>query len=563
MTGASSRRSRMDPYIGEVVGGRYQLLHRLASGGMGAVYIGRGVGAGGFERRFAVKLLHPHLAEHEKFVAMFLDEARLAARIHHPNVVPTLDVFEEEGDHFLVMDYVDGLDARPADPRGAQAKAEIPAPVVLRITLDALAGLVAAHELKDKEGRPLNLVHRDISPQNILVGADGISRLTDFGVAKAANQLHVTQGAEFKGKLAYAAPEQIEKSVVEQRSDVFAIAVVAWEALAQRRLFKAEDKMAIRRMVLAGEYPALSSAEPELAAFDDVIARAMAPEVENRTRSARLLADELEAASPVIATPAQVAKWVRAIGVEPLSEREKEIRAAESQVPYPETTGGSGASGRSSGPAYTAAASTGGPETSEVVPAGATLPTAAGTPASLRPSPPEDPWTGLVPLSSPHAVGPAPSGPVLPPRFDTMSDAPTTEIAPRRMLPFVLIACAVLAAAIGVAIFLVTNANRTAPAPMPEQRVRVLSDPGDEPGTEPPAGAHVVEPTPPVPTPMPATRPTPAPTAPTMAFAHEPAPATIEDEDPSGTSMRAPHGTHMRTSMDSEEDVPENPYQNL
>ncbi|MBW2465470.1 MAG: serine/threonine protein kinase, partial [Deltaproteobacteria bacterium] len=298
------KRKKKDPLVGEVVGGRYQLLQRLASGGMGSVYAGRAVGAGGFERRLAIKLLHEHLAEREKFVSMFLDEARLAAKIHHPNVVSTIDVFEYDDRYFLVMEYVDGLELGRLLHAALTQGEKLPVRVVMRIVLDALAGLVAAHELTDKRGKALNLVHRDVSPQNILVGADGISRLTDFGVAKAEDRIHVTQGLEFKGKVAYAAPEQLEHSIVEQRSDVFAMGIILWETLAQKRLFKAKDKHGVRRMILAGGYPTLSSIDPTLFPFDQLVEEAMAQDINKRTVSAAELMRQVEEVAATIGGPA-------------------------------------------------------------------------------------------------------------------------------------------------------------------------------------------------------------------------------------------------------------------
>src|SRR5690606_17737588 len=166
--------------------GRYEVLTQLAAGGMAAVYIARAQGVAGFERLVAIKVLHPHLAYEHEFISMFLDEARLAARIRHPNVVATLDISDSQGDgYFLVMDYLEGDHLGALLGRAAKRGDRLPTGVVLRVLIEGLAGLGAAHVLNDEHGEPLKLVHRDVSPHNLMVGTDGIARLTDFGVAKA------------------------------------------------------------------------------------------------------------------------------------------------------------------------------------------------------------------------------------------------------------------------------------------------------------------------------------------------------------------------------------------
>jgi serine/threonine protein kinase len=219
--------------------GRYELLGELASGGMATVYLGRARGIGGFERLVAVKCCHAHLREDADFVSMFLDEARLAAKIHHPNVVPTLDVGDAE-ELYLVMEYCEGDRLATLVNRAASRDGFMPVDVVLRIMVDVLQGLHAAHELTDTSGRPLQIVHRDVTPQNILVGVDGVSRLVDFGVAKAEARANTTKDGALKGKIAYMAPEQIGEHEVSRQSDVFSAGVVLWEALASKRLFRSE-----------------------------------------------------------------------------------------------------------------------------------------------------------------------------------------------------------------------------------------------------------------------------------------------------------------------------------
>src|SRR4051812_22095228 len=172
---------------------RYELIGELASGGMATVYLARLAGVGGFQRFVAIKRLHPHLAQEEEFIEMFLDEARLAAGIHHPHVVPILEVGQSESGYYLVMEYIEGDTLARIVARSVAMAMPVPRPILLRVILDALAGLHAAHELTDDHGQLVQLVHRDVSPQNILVGVDGCSRLTDFGVARAASRLSNTR----------------------------------------------------------------------------------------------------------------------------------------------------------------------------------------------------------------------------------------------------------------------------------------------------------------------------------------------------------------------------------
>ncbi|MBX3247433.1 MAG: protein kinase [Myxococcales bacterium] len=276
--------------------GRYEVLTQLASGGMAGVYVARAKGVAGFERLVAVKVLHPHLAYEDEFISMFLDEARLAARIRHPNVVPTLDISDTDGDgFFLVMEYIEGDHLGALLAAAARANERVPTPVVARIVLDALNGLAAAHALVDEEGEPLLLVHRDISPHNVMVGTDGIGRLTDFGVAKAEKRLTSTRAGQFKGKLAYMAPEQASTGHADQRSDLFSMGVLVWESLTGRRLFRADNNAAVLTKILQDDIPMPSEVVPDLAPFDEVLAKALARDPEARFQTAEEMAEAIEA----------------------------------------------------------------------------------------------------------------------------------------------------------------------------------------------------------------------------------------------------------------------------
>ena len=223
---------------------------RIAAGGMATVHLGRLLGAAGFSRTVAIKRLHDAYAKDADFVAMLLDEARLAAMIRHPNVVPTLDVVAEDDELLVVMEYVEGDSVAHLTKLTLDASRRMPISFAAAVVSQALHGLHAAHEARDRNGEPLGIVHRDVSPQNILVGVDGVSRVLDFGIAKAASRATATEDGQLKGKTAYMAPEQLNHGAVDRRTDVFAAAIVLWELLAGRRLFFADSPAAIMSRAL-------------------------------------------------------------------------------------------------------------------------------------------------------------------------------------------------------------------------------------------------------------------------------------------------------------------------
>ncbi len=290
--------------------GRYALYKEIAAGGMATVHLGRIVGAGGFSRPVAIKRLHAQFARDPSFVAMFLDEARLASRIFHPNVVAPLDVVSTDGELFLVMEYVRGASLSRLMRAAIAEEKLIPPRIVSAIVCGMLHGLHAAHEARGDHGEPLDIVHRDVSPQNILVGIDGVARVLDFGVAKAAGRMQTTRDGQLKGKLAYMAPEQVRGEVVNRRTDIYAASVVFWEALTCRRLFKAENEANALARVLMGNVAAPSSVVPGLpAGLDAIIARGLHLDTARRYTTAREMAAELESVVlPASAT--EVAEWV-------------------------------------------------------------------------------------------------------------------------------------------------------------------------------------------------------------------------------------------------------------
>jgi serine/threonine-protein kinase len=289
LSGASDTDRRLD---------RFELIAELASGGMATVYLARLSGAGGFQRFVAIKRLHPHLAGDNEFVQMFLDEARLAARLHHPNVVPILEIGESPQGYYLVMEYVEGDTLARILARSAQAGRMLSPKVSMRICLDTLMGLHVAHELKDDDGQPLNIVHRDVSPQNILIGMDGSARITDFGVARAATRLSTTRTGQLKGKLAYMAPEQARGGAVDRRADLFAMGIVLWECLAQKRLFKGEGEADTLNRVLYEPIPSLRQANPDVPpALEAVVMKALERDRDKRWSDASELGDAVEKAA--------------------------------------------------------------------------------------------------------------------------------------------------------------------------------------------------------------------------------------------------------------------------
>jgi serine/threonine protein kinase len=310
--------------------GRYQLYGELAAGGMATVHFGRLSGPVGFSRTVAIKRLHPQFAKDPEFVTMFLDEARLCGRIRHPNVVPTLDVVSMDGEIFIVMEYVPGEALSKLLKTTWQQERAVPPRVAASILSSVLHGLHAAHVTKDEHGRQLGIVHRDVSPQNVLVGSDGAARVLDFGVAKATGRMQTTRDGQVKGKIAYMPPEQLTGGKVSLQSDVYAAGVVLWETLAGRRLFDGETEAIVLVRAIEGRIEPPSAFNPSITPeIDAVVMRGLARDPTERYATAREFAIAIEQTIG-IASPSEVGEWVDSVAHAELSRRAARIAEIES-----------------------------------------------------------------------------------------------------------------------------------------------------------------------------------------------------------------------------------------
>lgn len=272
--------------------GKYALVAEMARGGMGVVYLAQQTGRHGFRKLVVVKELKPELADDPKFVGMFLDEARLAARLNHKNIVQTLEVDQEDDRYFFVMEYLEGRTLH--DVLRLKGDRALPKAAILRIVCDMLSGLHYAHELTDYDGKHLRIVHRDVSPRNVIVTYDGQVKLLDFGVAKAAGREQETQAGELKGRVPFMAPEHVSDTEIDRRADIFSTGVLVREALTGVRVWQGAAELDILRELLLGRIPPI----PEDAELDDdaraILTKAMAPNAADRFQTAAEMRVELE-----------------------------------------------------------------------------------------------------------------------------------------------------------------------------------------------------------------------------------------------------------------------------
>lgn len=306
--------------------GRYLLERPLGSGASATVYLARLEGEAGFARDVALKLVHAPLpfsegeADDESDVGQPLVEARIASRIRHPNVVPVLDIGRDEDDRvYLVMEYIEGASLNALLRRSSEQAEPIRLDVALTVLEDLLSGLHAAHEARGDGGEPLGLVHRDVSPHNVIVGVDGVARLTDFGIAKVTDATMQTAAGIVKGKPGYMAPEQLRGTGIDRRTDVWAAGVIAWELLATRRLYRSKDLMSLSLEIVTTTPPSLVVERPGLPpALDRAVARALSRDSRDRWPTAEAFRLALASEGVAIARRDAVAAWVRGDPTEPV-----------------------------------------------------------------------------------------------------------------------------------------------------------------------------------------------------------------------------------------------------
>ena len=307
----------------EVRFGRFQLLRRIAQGGMAEVYLAQQTGPAGFSKQLVIKKIHPHLAHNEEFVGMFLDEARVAALLSHPNIGQIYELGEEHGQYYIAMEYIDGCNLRQLNKRLRRKGILMPPELAARIAADVCNALEYAHRFRDADQKLLRLVHRDISPQNVMMSRDGAVKLIDFGIAKATTNQQLTQGNVLKGKFSYMSPEQASGKRLDRRSDIFSVGVVLYEMLLGEKPFRVpgqvgksrSDNTELLRLVTRCEYrlPGHGEVPDTLVEF---IKRTMTAHRGDRYQTAREARDALETAlrdMPGDGSPRRLARFVSEI----------------------------------------------------------------------------------------------------------------------------------------------------------------------------------------------------------------------------------------------------------
>src|SRR4051794_25330395 len=267
--------------------GKYTLLDRIAVGGMAEIFLARQAGLEGFEKTIVIKRIRPHLSKQVAFVKMFLNEAKLAAQLNHPNIVQIYDLGKISDSYFIAMEYIFGRDMRRIIPKADSLGIPFPMVYALKIASSVCEGLYYAHQKVDLYGNPLNIVHRDVTPENIFVSFDGTVKVLDFGIAKAANQIEQTRAGEIKGKLSYMSPEQCMGKVLDCRSDLFSLGVVLYEWLTGFKLFTGDSEVAILKSITEGKIYAPSYFKADIPeAVESILMKALAKDREERYQTA-------------------------------------------------------------------------------------------------------------------------------------------------------------------------------------------------------------------------------------------------------------------------------------
>ena len=268
--------------------GKYSLIERIAVGGMAEVFQAVQLGVEGFEKRLAIKRIRPHLSGEEAFLKMFLHEAKLAAQLQHPNIVQIYDLGRIGDAYFIAMEYVQGRDMSRVVPKAEKLGIQFPVEYAVTIGSSVLDGLYYAHTKTDASGAPLNIVHRDVTPENIMVGWNGNVKILDFGIAKANSQTDQTKAGEIKGKLSYMSPEQAMGKTLDARSDVFSLGIVLYEWISGYRLFTGENEMAILKAIIDGKiYPPSYFREDIPEEVERILMKALEKDRNARYQSAR------------------------------------------------------------------------------------------------------------------------------------------------------------------------------------------------------------------------------------------------------------------------------------
>jgi serine/threonine-protein kinase len=266
---------------------RFRVVEKIDMGGMAEIYRGYATSLEGIQKEVAIKRVLPQLTKNRKFVAMFLDEARLSMHLNHGNIVQVFDVGRADDIYFIVMEYVDGHNLRRVFQRASERNVRIPVEIAVFVAMEILKGLAHAHEKRGMNGEPLQIVHRDVSPPNILLSKAGEVKLTDFGLAKAVTQLELTDPGVVKGKFSYLSPEAAEGRMVDQRADIFAVGTVLFELLANRRLFLGKTDLETVELVRKAEVPSVHTLNAEIPKdLDRILGKALARDPRKRYPSA-------------------------------------------------------------------------------------------------------------------------------------------------------------------------------------------------------------------------------------------------------------------------------------
>jgi len=486
--------------------GKYQLIRKLATGGMAEVFLAKAAGPMGFEKTLVVKRILPHLAEDPDFVEMFLGEAKLAAQLNHPNIVQIFDFGETDGEYFLAMEYIDGPNLRVLLKRAQSAGLELPAAVCARLIATACEGLAFAHDFADPEtGELLGLIHRDISPDNILVSRQGAVKVVDFGIAKAAGQSHKTQSGVIKGKLAYMPPEQVRAKPLDRRVDVYALGVVLYELLtAQKPFDSTTDASTMQAILFEPMVPAVQH-RPELPEpLQLILERALAKDREQRYPDCLALAADLEEFILSVGKPVTTQQIVQLIAQvtpntdapmptphgTPRSGSGLKLSATPVHTPVPSTSG-TGSRSTGSGPKSTGS----GPRSSG---SGLKSPAAPDAASMAAPLEPARPRTAPIAIERTQRLE-APALPEDSPAPASPDEAASTEEAPPAPSPWKKM---LIPAALGVGLLLAGGGY-------------VMLRPGSGPAQEQPSAPNPAKPpevaeAPPVKEPTPPANPEPS-----------------------------------------------------